>query len=611
MPNWPDITAKYGRIPLLRMGRSPKPDATGAGTRPNASRATLRKIWGYLARDKRRLALIGVLIVAGAALGIAGPFLLGNAVQTHLVLGQSEGLARELALLACIYAAQTGAVLLQNYLMIGVAQRAVAEMRRDLFAKLHRTTMSAYSGRKTGDLTSRLTNDIDNVSQTLSGTCLQIASSVITFAGMLGLMLWLDVYLTLISLALIPLMFWSMRWITRRTGRLFRAQQHELGGLAGFVDETVSGQLVVKSFAQEASRIDSFGGWNRKVAISSYWAQTYSGFIPKVFFVLNNLSFSVIAAAGSVLAIGQVVTIGKIVTFTEYARQFTRPLNDLASQINTMFAAVAGAERAFELLDAEEEKDSPSALRPDRLKGDIAFENVGFSYTEGKRTLDHLSFRVRPGQTVALVGPTGAGKSTVAQLIGRFYEATEGRIRIDGVDIRDYDRRALRSRMAFVLQDLFLFETTVRENIRYGRAAATDAEVEAAAVKANAHDFILKLPEGYDTVVGAEGTISQGQRQLLSIARAILADPVILVLDEATSSIDTVTELKVQEALGVLMKGRTNLVIAHRLGTVRQADLIVVLDGGRAIEQGTHSSLMERRGHYYRLHESSDMLLES
>jgi ATP-binding cassette, subfamily B, multidrug efflux pump len=392
----------------------------------------------------------------------------------------------------------------------------------------------------------------------------------------------------------------GMKWITRRTGVLFKERQRNLGDLNGYIEETLSGQRIIKAFSQEERVIREFRERNERIKLSGFWAQTISGFIPKLMNGLNNLSFAVIAGVGGILAIRYVITVGVIVIFVEYARQFTRPLNDLANQWNTLLSAIAGAERVFEVLDEEEEaKDERSAISLESVKGAVVFSHVSFTYNKGEETLTDISFEAQPGETVAIIGPTGAGKTSLIQLLSRFYEANSGTITVDGIDISSIRRENLRSHMAFVLQDSFLFEGTIRDNIRYGKLEATDEQVEAAAKLANAHSFIVRLSGGYDKVLHGDGSgISQGQKQLLAIARAILADPAILVLDEATSSIDTVTEIKIQEGLQRLMKGRTSFVIAHRLNTIRRADQILVLKDGCLLERGSHDELLTKRGLY-------------
>jgi ATP-binding cassette subfamily B protein len=404
----------------------------------------------------------------------------------------------------------------------------------------------------------------------------------------------------------VPALFFGMKWITARTGRLFKLQQNHLGELNGVIQETLSGQRIVKMFSREQRVIAQFREKNDRLKNSGFWAQTYSGFIPKLMNLLNNASYALIAAVGGWLAVRGLVSVGTIVIFVEYSRQFTRPLNDLANQWNTLLSAIAGAERVFEVLrEPEETRDEVALKELAHVRGEVEFERVRFAYEKGGDTIRDISFRAAPGQTVALVGPTGAGKSTVIQLLARFYTPDGGRILVDGVDIAEVTRESLRRHMAFVLQDPFLFQGTIRDNIRYGRLDATDEEVEEAARMANAHSFIVKLPDGYDTWLNADGGgISQGQKQLLSIARAMLADPAIFILDEATSNIDTVTEIKIQEALRRLMQGRTSFVIAHRLNTIRSADLILVLRDGTVAEQGTHSELMAKNGFYRELYTS-------
>ncbi|TCZ77770.1 ABC transporter ATP-binding protein [Paenibacillus albiflavus] len=569
-------------------------------------RKTLLRIWRYLSGFKGLLTLIFLMVFISVVFGLLGPYLVGRAIDDYIRTKESEGLLTLIVVLLVVYVIYALSSWLQNYWMIGVAQKAVYEMRSDLFSKLHKLPIAYYNKRQHGEIMSRLTNDIDNVSSTLNSSFIQLSSSLLTFVGMLSLMLWLSPILTLATLIIVPLMFVGMRWITKRTGKYFKEQQKNLGDLNGFIEETFSGQKIVKTFSQEQRVIEQFIVKSERLKASGYWAQTYTGFIPKLMNLLNNFSFAVIAGVGGVLAINQLVTIGVIVTFSEYARQFTRPLNDLANQFNTFLSAIAGAERVFEVLDeAEEEQDEGQAIELTNVRGEIEFDHVWFGYEKGNNVLSDIQFHVEPGQTVALVGPTGAGKSTIIQLISRFYDYDQGKLFIDGYHIKDIKRQSLRHFMGFVLQDTFLFHGTIRENIRYGKLDATDEEVERAAMLANAHMFIMKLPKQYDTILDHDGNgISQGQKQLLSIARAILLDPAILILDEATSSIDTITEIKIQEALYRLMAGRTNIVIAHRLNTVLNADIILVLDDGHIIEQGTHDSLLQQRGFYYGLYNS-------
>lgn len=583
------------------MARSSRPSSvSGKKVRPKDWKGTIVRIGAYMSADKGLLALVFVMVLVSSVLGLLGPYLLGRAIDHYIVTPDASGLLWLIAVLASIYVVHSLSLWLQNYWMIGVAQKAVSTMRSQLFHKLHQLPVSYFAKRQHGELMSRLTNDIDNVSSTLNSSFIQLSSSIMMFVGMISLMLWLSPLLTVITLIIVPLMFLGMKWITNRTGKFFKEQQRNLGDLNGFIEETFSGQRIVKAFSQEQKVIAAFTEKSGRLKQSGYWAQTYSGFIPKLMNVLNNLSFALIAGAGGILAVEGMISVGVIVTFSEYARQFTRPLNDLANQFNTFLSAIAGAERVFEVLDENEESgDEQQAAELADIRGEIEFKDVSFAYSQDVQTIKEIAFHVSPGQTVALVGPTGAGKTTIVQLISRFYDSDCGQILIDSADIKRIRRSSLRRHMGFVLQDSFLFQGTVRDNIRYGKLEASDSDVEQAARLANAHNFIMKLPRGYDTVLDGEGSgISQGQKQLLSIARAMLADPSILILDEATSSIDTITEVKIQEALYRLMKGRTNIVIAHRLNTIRQADIILVLEEGRIIEQGSHDALMKAQGFY-------------
>lgn len=590
----------------------PKLDANAAGSaagrKPKAKAknwsGTLGRIWKYLARRKAKLALVLLMVVASSALALLGPYLIGVAVDDFLAGGGGAPWVLFLTGLGAVYIGFSLSSWLQNIWMIEIAQETVYRMRIDLFRQLHRLPIPFFGTRQQGEIMSRSTNDIDNVSSTLNSSAIQIFSSVLTLIGTLAVMLYLSPLLTLLTFMIVPLMMLGMRWITRRTGPLYKERQKNLGELNGYIEETLSGQRIIKAFSQEERVMREFRERNDAIRQSGFWAQTISGFIPKLMNALNNLGFALVAGVGGILAIRGAITVGVIIVFVEYSRQFTRPLNDLANQWNTLLSAIAGAERVFEVMDEEvEERDEGAAVTLQQVEGAVRFSDVSFSYEEGGDTLEGISFEAKPGEMIALVGPTGAGKTTLIQLLSRFYNPSKGVITVDGRDITSIRRESLRSHMAFVLQDSFLFKGTIRENIRFGRLDATDEEVEEASRLANAHSFIMRLQDGYDKMLDADGSgISQGQRQLLAIARAILANPSILVLDEATSSIDTVTELKIQEGLQRLMKGRTSFVIAHRLNTIRQADKILVLKDGRLIEQGSHEELLRQEGFYSELY---------
>jgi ATP-binding cassette, subfamily B, multidrug efflux pump len=565
---------------------------------------TLKRLWSFLSPQKGWLIAVVVMVIVSSCLSLLGPYVVGRAIDTYIVTKQTDGFFLVLALLLFIYVALSASTFLQNYWMIRIAQKTIYAIRKQLFRHFHELPISFFDKRRQGELMSRITNDIDNMSQTFNSTVIQVISSTLTLVGAICVMLWLSPLLTFVTLLVVPMMYIGMRWITNRTQKRFREQQRCLGEMNGFIEEVISGQKVVKMFSQEQRMIDGFLQKNEQLKQAGFWAQTYSGFIPKLMNFLNNASFGLIAGVGGILALKGMISIGAIVVFVEYARQFTRPLNDLANQWNTLLSALAGAERVFEILDMEkEERDETGAISLDHIQGKVEFDHVVFSYDKKQDVIRDVSFSVSPGETVALVGPTGAGKTTILQLLARFYDPDRGHIFIDGRDSRSIKRASLRAHMAFVLQDTFLFEGTIRDNIRYGRLDASDEAVEQAAKWANAHSFITKLPNGYDTVLKQDGSgISQGQKQLLAIARAMVANPSILILDEATSNIDTMTEMKIQEALERLMQGRTCFVIAHRLNTVQNADRILVLNEGKIVEQGTHESLLKAKGFYYDLY---------
>ncbi|KAB7672493.1 ABC transporter ATP-binding protein [Bacillus sp. B1-b2] len=575
--------------------------------KPQNMSKTLYRLWKYLAHQKGLLFLVILMVAVSCGLGLLGPYILGDAIDRYIVNGHLGGFGWLLLGLGIIYFFNSVALFLQNYWMIGISQSTVFRLRTDLFGQFHTLPISYFDKKQHGELMSRVTNDIENVSSTLNSSVIQIFSSILTLIGTVVVMLWLSPMLTLLTLIVIPFMYFGMRWITNRTGILFKEQQRNLGELNGLIEESISGQKIVKTFSLEEKMIEELKEKSDQLKNAAYWAQVYSGFIPKLMNMLNNASYALIVGVGGLLALKYgTVSIGVIVIFVEYSRQFTRPLNDLSNQFNTLLSAIAGAERVFEVLDEiPEDADEATAKEIDQIKGNVTFQQVSFSYDTDKEILKDITFKANYGDTIALVGPTGAGKTTIIQLVTRFYNPTGGRILIDGQDIKNIKRESLRSHMGFVLQDTYLFEGTIRDNIRYGKLNASDKEVENAAKMANAHGFISKLPDGYNTILRSNGSgISQGQKQLLSIARAILADPAILILDEATSSIDTITELKIQEALKRLMKGKTSFVVAHRLNTIKHADTILVLNHGTIIESGSHEKLVNQKGFYYELQQN-------
>lgn len=564
-------------------------------------KSTLLKIWKLVDEQRFLLIVVLALVFVSSAMALLGPYLIGFIIDEYIVPQNFNGMGIVILWLIVVYIVHSASLYLQNFWMVGIAQQVIYRLRTRLFSHLQRLPVTFFDKRQHGELMSRMTNDIENVSSTLNTSFIQVFSSILTLTGTAIVMLTLSPLLTLLTLIIIPLMYVSIQWITKRTSRLYKEQQKAIGELNGMIEETISGQKIVKAFSQEPRVMEEFREKSENLRQAGFWAWTYAGFIPKVMNFLNNGSFAIVAGVGGILALNGSVSIGVIVIFTEYSRQFTRPLNDLANQFNTVLSAIAGAERVFAIMDETEEKDDQVLNVEKELKGEVVFDQVSFKYegAEEDWTIHDVSFTVGIGQTTALVGATGAGKTTIMQLLARFYDANRGEIRLDGLPIASMPRETLRKQIAFVLQDPFLFEATVSENIRYGKLDATDEEVIEAAKGANAHEFIEKLPNGYDTILRGDGSmISQGQKQLLSIARALIADPVILLLDEATSSIDTVTELKIQEALERLMAGRTSFVIAHRLNTIRKADLVLVMEMGKLVESGTQQQLLDKKGIY-------------
>ncbi|MDX8045144.1 ABC transporter ATP-binding protein [Gracilibacillus sp. S3-1-1] len=569
---------------------------------------TLRRIWQYVKADKMMFLLVVIMVFFSAVLSLLGPYFIGVAVDVMTGTLSFFSFKLLLILLLGIFILQSVTIALQNYWMIGISQKAVFALRRDLFGHVLHLPTSFFQQTESGDLISRLTNDVENISRTLNSAIIQVTTSILTLVGTLAVMIWLSPLLTLLTVTIVPIMYMGMKWITKRTNYYFKERQKELGNMTGFLEETLSGHSMVKLFHQEKRVIDEYQQRNEKLRRAGYWAQVYSGFIPKLMNGLNNFAFAIIVGIGGwiVLATNSTtITIGIIVTFTTYARQFTRPLNDLANEFNMVLSAIAGAERAFELIDQDTEAKEEGKQALSTIQGDIEFKDVSFSYKDNEHVLQSISFHAKPGQMIALVGPTGAGKTTILSLLTRFFQEQAGEILLDGQPMKQLTNQSIRSHLGIVLQDTYLFDTTIRENIRYGKLSATDQEVEDAAKLANAASFIERLPNKYDTVLEGNGQgISQGQRQLLMIARAMLSNPSLLLLDEATSSIDTITELKITDALEKLMQGKTSFVIAHRLNTIEKADMILVLKDGKIIEKGTHSILMKEKGFYANLIET-------
>lgn len=592
--------------PMGRPGGGGAARFRGPVVKPKNFKGTLKRLWSYFGREKSLLTIIFIFILIDSAVTLAAPYFIGRAVDAmSFKVGHVNFslLGIMVFLLLGVYITDAVLTFFQGWLMAGVSQRIVKSLRTHLFQKLQKLPVAFFDTRTHGELMSRLSNDIDNVSNTISQSTTQLMSGAIVILGSFIMMMILSPILTIASLLTVPLVFLLTRTIARRTSVLFKNNQVQLGRLNGHIEETISGLLVVKVFNHEEKAIAEFEEVNEALRSVGLKAQIWSGFLMPIMNVINNLGFTVVAVVGGILAVKSMITVGVIASFLTYSRQFVRPLNSLANIFNVLQSGVAGAERVFEIIDENEEPlDVKDAVPLKNPKGHVVFENVSFGYRPDVPILKNVSFESIPGTSTALVGPTGAGKTTIVNLLTRFYDVTEGRILIDGIDILHYTRDSLRRSFGFVLQDTYLFSGTIKENIKYGNPDATDKEVEEAAQMANAHVFINRMPDRYETLLSENGgNLSQGQRQLLAIARVFLAKPTILILDEATSSIDTRTELHIQDALLSIMKDRTSFIIAHRLNTIRDADNIMVIDHGEIIEKGSHDDLMNRRGRYYQM----------
>ena len=574
--------------------------------RAKDAKGTMKRLLKYVSEQLPRVILISVLCAITALISILTNRIAGVAIDDYIAVGDMAGLAKLCLGLLAIYLVNIVCSYLQNTNMIVVAQKTSFKLRKDLFAALSRLPLKYFDSHSSGDIMSRLTNDVDNISNTLSQSVTQLFSGIINIIGTLAEMLLLSPLLTLISLIAIPVMLLITRAIAKISRRFYREQQKNLGELNGYIEEMVSGQKVIKLFSREEANKADFSGINNRLRLSGTKAEIIAGVMGPFMNMINNITYLIVAVAGGYLVINSVtgaITVGVVFSFLLYMKNFARPISEIANLFNTIQSALAGAERVFQVMDEEPEQDAPEAKDVTDIEGNIEIQDVTFSYIPGKPVLKHATITAKKGEQVAIVGPTGAGKTTIISLLTRFYDKDSGQILIDGKPIESITRNSLRRTVGMVLQDTYLFSESVRENIRYGRLDATDEEVERAARMANAHSFIIHLPQGYDTVLADNaGNISQGQRQLIAIARAILADPCLLILDEATSSIDTRTELKIQDAMLKLMEGRTSFIIAHRLSTIRNADKILVINAGEVVEQGTHDELLAKNGFYANLY---------
>lgn len=595
-----------GPVPnIMARARGPR-GFGGPVVKAKDRKGTIKRIWRYM--EKQRMALIAsiLFVIISTLLGLVGPYLIGIVIDEYIMPKDLEGTFFLLGILALVYIMTSLFSWLQTFMMVRVSLRTIRSLRQDLFNKFQTLSLRFFDKRTHGDLMSRVTNDIDTLNNALSQSVIQIISSVLMISGVMIAMFVLNWILAIVSLLIIPLIIFTTKKIITYSSSNFIKRQGDLGELNGFIEESISGSEVVTLFGKEAKMLTKFSRINERLRSSSMAADTLSGFLGPINNFINNVGLGLIIGVGAILTIKGLATVGIIATFVTYSRQFFRPINQLSTLLNTFQSAIAGAERVFEIMDETPDvQDKNDVILIDSFKGNVEFANVHFSYEQDKQILKNINFTVRAGEKIALVGPTGSGKTTIINLLMRFYHVSSGEIKVDGINIKDYKISDLRKKIGIVLQDTFLFSGSIMENIRYGRLEATDEEVIAAAKMASAHSFIKHFPKKYETEITAGGAnLSQGQRQLLAIARVILADSDILILDEATSSIDTRTEIEIQKGLNRLTEGKTSFVIAHRLKTIENADRIFVIHQGEIIESGTHEELLQQRNFYYQLYDS-------
>lgn len=585
-----------------------------ASGKPKDMKKTVSRIMSYIAAYRARLVVVLCCLLCSTGASLVAGYMLRpilNHIADAAITAEERVsyLISMLIVLLLAYIVSVTATYLQSRLMVGISRSAVEKIRRDLFACMQRLPLRYFDSHSNGEIMSRFTNDVDNIGMMLDNSVVSMISGSVTLLGTLALMFYTNIWLTLITVVFVPVFLKCGTFIMGRSAKYYSAQQAALGAVNGYIEETVSGQKVVKVFCHEHVCEDEFGLLNGDLREKQMKALFFGGIMGPVMGNISKVSYSLTIGIGGALCVLAGFDVGGLVVFANYANQFARPINELSQQVSTVFSALAGAERVFQIMDeAPEEADAPDA-KDFAIKGHVVLDDVSFGYVPGKTILKNISLYARPGQKIAFVGSTGAGKTTVTNLLNRFYDIESGKITIDGVDIHDIKREHLRKNIAMVLQDTHLFSGTIMENIRYGRLDATDDEVISAAKTASAHSFIMRLPDGYNTVIEGDGAnLSQGQRQLLNIARAALSKAPILVLDEATSSVDTRTERMIERGMDHLMEDRTTFVIAHRLSTVRNANAIMVLENGEIIERGDHDDLLSQKGRYYQLYKGMSEL---
>ncbi|AUA37474.1 ABC transporter multidrug-family ATP-binding/permease [Clostridioides difficile] len=602
---------------MSRMGRGPMGKSMEAGQKANDFKGTMRKLIAYLSKFKISIILVIVFAIGSASFSIVGPKILGKATTkifeglVSKVSGGNVGIdfnaiGKILTFLLFLYLISALFSFIQGFIMSGISQKVSYNLRKEISAKLDRLPMKYFDTKTHGEILSRITNDIDTLNQSLNQSMTQLITSVTTMIGVLIMMLSISGIMTLVAVLILPISMFVISRIIKKSQKYFRYQQEYLGNVNGQVEETYSGQTIVKAFNREDEVIEEFDKLNDSLYNSAWKSQFLSGIMQPLMMFIGNLGYVMVSILGGWLAIKKTIEVGDIQSFIQYVRNFTQPMTQIAQVANLLQSTAAASERVFEFLEEEEEVQIvENAVSIDGLEGKIDFENVNFGYNPNKTIINDFSVNVKPGQKVAIVGPTGAGKTTIVKLLMRFYDVNSGSILIDGHNIKDFNRSELREMFGMVLQDTWLFSGSIMENIRYGKLNATDEEVIEAAKSAHVHRFIKTLPDGYKMKLNEEASnVSQGQKQLLTIARAILADPKILILDEATSSVDTRTEVLIQKAMDNLMEGRTSFVIAHRLSTIRDADMILVMNEGDIVEQGNHEELLKKGGFYANLYNS-------